>query len=85
MRGATTLVFVGRFEPESFAEFINHRARRLDLTTDIPAMARDRIEVSVAGENDLIDAFEMACSLGPIDCLVLDTFRSMTDRPVRAS
>jgi hypothetical protein len=76
MRGATTFVFVGRFEPGSFAEFVHHRARRLALSADIGAFGPDRIEVSVSGEADLVDAFEMACSLGPIDCLVLDAFRS---------
>lgn len=76
MRGATTFVFVGRFEPESFAEFVHHRARRLALSAGIGAFGPDRIEVSVSGEADLVDAFEMACSLGPIDCLVLDAFRS---------
>ena len=32
--------------------------------------------VRVSGQRDLIDAFEMACSLGPIDCLVLDCARA---------
>ena len=76
MRGATTFVFVGRFEPESFAEFVHHRARRLALSAGIGVAGADRIEVSVSGEAELVDAFEMACSLGPINCLVLDTFRS---------
>jgi hypothetical protein len=75
MSGATTLVFVGRFETESFIEFVHHRARRLALTAGLGAVGRHRIEVRVTGEADLVDAFEMACSLGPIDCLVLDTFR----------
>jgi hypothetical protein len=76
MRAAATLVFLGHFEPGSFAEFVHHRAHRLALTAGIDAASPRRIEVSVTGEADLVDAFEMACSLGPIDCLVLDTFRT---------
>ena len=75
MKDATTFVFVGRFEPGSFVEFVHHRARRLALRAGIGSTSQDRIEVSVSGEVDLIDAFELACSLGPTDCLVLDIFR----------
>jgi hypothetical protein len=76
MNDATTVVFVGRFEPGSFTEFVQHRARRLALTAGIGVVSPDRIEVSVSGAAALVDAFEMACSLGPIDCLVLDIFRT---------
>lgn len=75
MKSAATLVFVGRFEPESFSDFVNHRARRLTLSADLGAADSNRVEVHVEGDSVLVDAFEMACSLGPIDCLVLDTFR----------
>jgi len=75
MPDAVTLVFVGRLRPESFAEFVAHRARRLALDHALGAVGAERLEVTVRGEPDLIDAFEMACSLGPIDCIVLDAFR----------
>lgn len=75
MQDATTLVFIGRLRPDSFAEFARHRARRLSLEHALAAISAERVEVAVAGAPDLIDAFEMACSLGPIDCLVLDAFR----------
>ena len=75
MEQAATLVFIGRLEPESFAEFVRHRAGRLSLGAGLAVLGRECIEVSVTGEADLIDAFEMACSLGPFDCLVLDAFR----------
>jgi hypothetical protein len=75
MKGATRIVFVGRFVPQSFAEFVHHRAHRLALSAGIDVIGPDRVEVSVTGEPDLVDAFEMACSLGPINCLVLDSFR----------
>jgi hypothetical protein len=70
-----TLVFLGRFRPESFHEFVRHRAERLSLRAGFRAVSTGRIVVSVAGAAELIDAFELACSLGPIDCLVLDYHR----------
>jgi len=72
---AATLIFLGRFHTESFLDFVRHRAARLALRTVIRAVASDRIEVSVSGENDLLDAFEVACGLGPIDCVVTDHLR----------
>jgi len=72
MTRAATLIFIGRFRPESFLEFVHHRAERLALRTRLGTVRRDRIEVFVTGEEDLIDAFEIACTLGPLDCLVLD-------------
>ncbi|MBB5754797.1 hypothetical protein [Prosthecomicrobium pneumaticum] len=68
-------VFLGRFEPASFAEFVRHRAARLAIAAEIGALGAERIEVAVAGAEELIEMFEMACSLGPIDCVVLDVLR----------
>lgn len=79
MRDATTFVFVGSFDPVSFVEFVHHRARRLALHVGVGGIDHNRIEVSVSGEVDLIDAFELACSLGPIDCLVRDVLRAQPD------
>lgn len=74
--GAATLVFTGRFRPASFRAFAEHRARLLDLVASFPALDGDRIVVAVEGQHGFIDAFEMACSLGPIDCLVLEVERA---------
>lgn len=74
-RGVATLVFTGRFRPSSFRAFAEHRAELLDLDAAFPALGAERVVVSLAGQDDFIDAFEMACSLGPIDCLVLDVER----------
>lgn len=71
-------VFLGRFVAASFVEFMRHRAARLALDAGFGHVGSDRIEVRVAGAEDLIDMFEMACSLGPIDCLVLDVYRGAT-------
>jgi acylphosphatase len=72
MTSAAIVVFRGRFRTESFLEFVRHRAERLALRAGIEMVAPDRIEVSIAGADELLDAFELACSLGPIDCLVRD-------------
>jgi hypothetical protein len=75
MKLAATMVFLGQFVPESFTEFMRHRAARLSVEAEFGRISRDRIEVAVQGDEDLVDMFEMACSLGPIDCLVLDIYR----------
>lgn len=77
------LVFIGRFRPASFIDFVRHRAARLALSVRAEFVCHDVIEVSVAGESDLVDAFELACGLGPIDCLVRDHHRvKPSARPV---
>lgn len=78
MNQVATFVFHGRFRVESFLDFIRHRADRLALHAGIGMVTEDRIEVSVAGDEELLDAFELACSLGPIDCIVLDHRRLRT-------
>ncbi|KQV12382.1 hypothetical protein ASC97_14280 [Rhizobium sp. Root1203] len=60
----------------SFVEFAHHRARRLDLEIAVGACDAASATVSVKGQEDLVDAFEMACSLGPYDCIILDIERA---------
>jgi hypothetical protein len=70
-----TLQFDGTLPPESFAAFAAHRAGRLSLAHAVTAQDEGRAVIRVEGPAALIDAFEMACSLGPADCLVLDVTR----------
>jgi hypothetical protein len=70
------MCFVGTLVSSSFGAFARKRAARLSLALVVDQAADDRFVVRVSGQPDLIDAFEMACSLGPIDCLVLDCERS---------
>ena len=79
-----TFVFSGRFEPASFADFARHRVARLALDASAPDLRSDRVRITVSGQDDLVDAFEVACSLGPIDCLVDDIVRFPGDPPVAA-
>lgn len=75
-----TFIFSGRFEP-SFADFVRHRVARLALDASAAELRSDRVRVTVSGQDDLVDAFEVACSLGPIDCLVNDVVRYPGDLP----
>lgn len=60
----------GEFAPESLERFVRARAARLQLTLRIEQLDADVARLRVGGQRDLVDAFVMACSLGPSDCLV---------------
>ncbi len=76
MNEKARLVFTGHLHPDAFVEFARHRARRLDIVLQIASADDEAVNVTVEGPVDLVDAFEMACSLGPYDCLVLDVVRT---------
>ncbi|WP_224504113.1 hypothetical protein [Celeribacter litoreus] len=59
----------------SFSEFAQHRAARLSVDLTSRSQSEAHAEMSVAGQADLVDAFEMAMSLGPQDCIVHDVIR----------
>lgn len=67
--------FLGQLQGPAFAEFARHRAARLDLALTFAEVGDASVSLTVAGPPDLVDAFEMACSLGPYECLVLDVRR----------
>lgn len=69
--------FTGHFVPPSFLDFVDRRAARLDLDVSVKSVGAYRVAVEISGQPDLIDAFEMACSLGPLDCIVLDYERAV--------
>lgn len=72
-------VFRGDIVCDSFVEFATHRARRLDIDLDVGACDATSATLTVTGHEVLVDMFEMACSLGPRDCIVLDIRRSEAD------
>ncbi|BCH56453.1 hypothetical protein ACQZ61_02005 [Agrobacterium vitis] len=72
---AVNLVFEGDFNCQSFLNFVRHRAGRLDIGFDVEACSENRVAVCVIGQEALVDMFEMACSLGPTDCIVRDVWR----------
>lgn len=72
MTATARFAFEGRFIVASFLDFVVRRAERLDVKTRIVGADDRNVTIDVTGQPDLIDAFEMACSLGPLDCLVMD-------------
>ena len=70
-----TLDFTGHLPPASFAEFAAHRAARLSVWHLVLEQTLSRAVIRVRGPEVLVDAFEMALSLGPADCLVRDVRR----------
>lgn len=80
MDQAAIIRFEGRLGG-SFAEFARHRALRLALRLRILTLDAALARIEVAGPPDLVDAFEMALSLGPGDCLVLEVTRETNHGP----
>lgn len=68
---STQMIFHGRFNARSFGAFLRARAKRLGLHLVMGELGAKCCVVTIAGQVGLVDAFEMACSLGPMDCLVL--------------
>jgi hypothetical protein len=69
------MVFHGRLATDDFAGFLRTRAEKLALDLVIESLRPTSCQVVVSGQPGLIDAFEMAASLGPLNCLVLDVER----------
>ncbi|WP_421853488.1 acylphosphatase [Oricola sp.] len=76
------LRFRGDVADDAFVDWIDHRVRRLGIDGRIMRRDANEIEVLAAGPVELIDAMEMACSLGPISVTVDSVERepSGTDR-----
>lgn len=70
-----SFLFEGDLNSASFAEFARHRAARLTLSLAIETASDRSMRLSVDGDPDLVDMFEMAMSLGPQDCIVHDVTR----------
>lgn len=76
--------FSGRLEPQGFVAFAEHRAARLSLGLTIASCDSERCRLTLSGPEALIDAFEMAVSLGPYDSIVLNVTRFQTDEDLPA-
>ncbi len=75
MDDVRTLEFRGRLVPDSFAEFARHRAARLSLRLEVLGQTAADARFRIIGPADLLDAFELALSLGPANSLVHDVRR----------
>ncbi|MGP9789575.1 hypothetical protein [Roseinatronobacter sp. NSM] len=80
MNTTVTLEFLGDLPQASFAEFAAHRAARLSLSHTMIAQDAGRALVQLTGPEALVDAFEMALSLGPQTCVVRDVRRQENRR-----
>ncbi|MEM6372112.1 MAG: acylphosphatase [Pseudomonadota bacterium] len=67
---AAEIRLMGAFNPSSFKSWICARARLLDLNGSVTSHGTQTISILVQGPQALIDAMEMACSLGPMDAMV---------------
>lgn len=76
---AAGLVFRGSLG-KPFVDFVFARASRLNLSGWVSGDG-ERIAVWVKGPTALIDAFEIACSLGPIDSTVVQWTRQEGPMP----
>ncbi|PYB69675.1 hypothetical protein [Rhizobium wuzhouense] len=78
-QATVSFTFSGRLEPQGFVAFAEHRATRLSLGLTIASCDHEYCRLTLSGPEALIDAFEMAVSLGPYDSIVLDVSRFQTD------
>lgn len=67
---ATLFHLEGQLAAPGFADWVRDRAVRLDLTGWVRSDGPSAMTIVVAGPPALVDALEMACSLGPMDVLV---------------
>jgi len=71
----------GVFRSDSFVDWIIRRATRLSLRGWVRMHSESLIELTVSGDPVLVDAMEVACSLGPIDAQVDSVDSTITQTP----
>lgn len=64
------IIIDGDFPDDTMCNWIIHRAGILDLAGQISFQDTTRIELAASGERVLVEALEVACSLGPINAQV---------------
>lgn len=67
---ATQLLFRGRNLGAGYLDFVADRARRFSLDGYAQIEEDETVHVVLRGPEALIDMLEVACMLGPVDCLV---------------
>ena len=60
----------GNFDEIALHDWIVHRSTVLGLDISIHSLARNAISFCATGHMVLLDAMEIACSLGPSDAIV---------------
>jgi acylphosphatase len=69
-RISCSVIIKGTFPGSSFPAWIVDRAERLNLDGSVCKRSAHCIELCLTGERVLVEAMEVACSLGPIDVQV---------------
>ena len=67
---ATEFQLTGQLAAHGFVDWVCHRARLLDLNGWVKPNGSEAMTIVVTGPEPLVDAMEMACSLGPMDVWV---------------
>lgn len=75
----------GDFSGRGFIDWIADRAARLSIDGQVHHVDDTRLELSVTGERVLLDAMEVACSLGPAAARVDDVSVLHEQRPAAAA
>ncbi|MFZ9118362.1 MAG: hypothetical protein ACO20S_07350, partial [Paracoccaceae bacterium] len=60
----------GNFDEIALHDWIVHRSTVLGLDISVHSLARNAISFCATGHMVLLDAMEIACSLGPSDAIV---------------
>lgn len=73
------ILLIGDLVRETLPHWVEHRAAKLGLTGWVKWNDTNQLQIVVTGPEDLIDAFEIACSLGPFDSQIEQTLRCATN------
>jgi len=71
--------FVGALDPVAFARFAARRAALLQVEALWGPAESRAFECEVAGAPEMVDAFEMACWLGPPGAMIASVERQWTE------
>jgi acylphosphatase len=82
---AVELVFTGKNLGPAYLDFVADRARRFSLDGYARSEADDTVRVVLRGPEALVDMLEVACLLGPAECLIASVeARSAPDTSIPA-
>lgn len=75
------LILYGDFRDAKMADWVARHAAKLDLRGWVRAHSHRRIDLLISGNRVLVEAMEVACSLGPITARVVTIERREVTPP----